>query len=67
MNAEAFIQIGLCNYSVDEVSEFLSVCDRNGWVKPTIYQGQYNAVCRKMEKSLLPLLRSNGMTYVAFR
>jgi len=45
----------------------LALCGQNGWVKPTVYQGQYNAICRNMETQLLPLLRRHGIVYVAFR
>ncbi|KAL8897402.1 MAG: hypothetical protein Q9192_002595 [Flavoplaca navasiana] len=59
-------QIGLSNYSVAQVEDFLSTCDMHGWRKPTVFQGQYNALCRGMEKDLLPLLRRHNMAYVAF-
>ena len=45
----------------------MSICEKHGWTKPSVYQGQYNAVCRRMETDLLPTLRRHGMTYVAFR
>ncbi|KAL8966112.1 MAG: hypothetical protein Q9197_006170 [Variospora fuerteventurae] len=61
-----FKQIGLSNYSVAQVEEFLSACEKNGWEKPTVYQGHYNAVSRRMEKDLLPLLRRHGIAYVAY-
>ncbi|KAL8761592.1 MAG: hypothetical protein Q9184_002300 [Pyrenodesmia sp. 2 TL-2023] len=38
-------KIGLSNYSAAQVEEFVSRCDMHGWKKPTVYQGQYNAVC----------------------
>ncbi|KAL9011348.1 MAG: hypothetical protein Q9173_003799 [Seirophora scorigena] len=62
-----YLQIGLSKYSVSQVEEFLSKCDMHGWKKPTVYQGQYNAICRGMEMDLLPLLRRHGIAYVAFR
>ncbi|KAL9017240.1 MAG: hypothetical protein Q9185_005405 [Variospora sp. 1 TL-2023] len=61
-----FKQIGLSNYSAAQVEEFLSTCEKNGWEKPTVYQGHYNAVSRRMEKDLLPLLRRHGIAYVAY-
>ena len=61
------VQLGLSNYKPDQIEEFFSVCDKHGWVKPSVYQGQYNAICRGMEKELLPLLRRHGMVYIAFR
>lgn len=61
-----FQHLGLSNYPPDQVEKFLSVCDEHGWVKPSMYQGQYNAVCRNMEKELLPLLRRHGISFVAY-
>jgi aflatoxin B1 aldehyde reductase len=29
-----------------EVAEIVSICDKNGYVKPTVYQGVYNAIHR---------------------
>ncbi|KAL8917304.1 MAG: hypothetical protein Q9208_008025 [Pyrenodesmia sp. 3 TL-2023] len=59
-------QIGLSNYSVAQVEDFLSRCDMHGWRKPTVYQGQYNALCRRPEETLLPLLKRHNIAYVAF-
>lgn len=67
-NARLFYyKLGLSDYSMEQTEEFLSECDKRGWLKPSIYQGQYNALCRKMEEGLLPLLKRNAMDYVAFR
>lgn len=60
-------QIGLSNYTATQVEDFLSTCEAHGWQKPSVYQGQYNAICRGMETDLLPLLRRHGIAYVAFR
>jgi len=48
------------------VEDYIDVCVKEGYVKPSYYQGQYNAVCRNHEKSLLPLLRKHDMHYVAY-
>jgi hypothetical protein len=40
------------NYSVQEVKEILGICEKNGWVKPPVYQGQYNPAVRSREDSL---------------
>ena len=62
-----YYKLGLSNYSMGQTEEFLSECDKCGWLKPFVYQGQYNALYRKMERFLLPLLKRRGMNYVAFR
>lgn len=64
--AGKFEQWGLCNYTAAEVKEILSICETEGNVKPTVYQGQYNAVCRGGEKQLFPLLRENNIAFWAY-
>lgn len=59
-------QWGLSNLHVDEVNEIVDICTRNGWEKPSVYQGGYNPIMRSMEKNLLPSLRKHGMTFYAY-
>jgi len=42
--AGKFAKFGLNNYRPEEVEEIVGLCEKNGWVKPSVYQGQYNAV-----------------------
>lgn len=37
-----------------------------GYVLPTVYQGLYNAVCRRGEAELLPTLRRLGMAFYCY-
>lgn len=37
-------QLGLSNYASFEVAEIMMICNERGWVRPTIYQGMYNAI-----------------------
>jgi aflatoxin B1 aldehyde reductase len=62
-----FKQFGISNYAAKEVSDMLEICEKNGLVKPSVYQGHYNAVCRGGEKELIPLLRKHGIAFWAFR
>ena len=39
-----FVQLGLSNYTAFEVAEIVTLCAERGWVRPTIYQGMYNAI-----------------------
>lgn len=41
-----FVQLGLSNFVAFEVAEVVMTCKANGWVRPTIYQGIYNAISR---------------------
>ena len=39
-----FVQLGLSNFTAFEVAEIVITCKERGWVRPTIYQGVYNAI-----------------------
>lgn len=39
-----FVQFGLSNFTAFEVAEIVITCNERGWVRPTIYQGMYNAI-----------------------
>lgn len=39
-----FVQLGLSNFTAFEVAEIVITCKDRGWVRPTIYQGIYNAI-----------------------
>ncbi|KAA6410622.1 MAG: hypothetical protein FRX48_06044 [Lasallia pustulata] len=62
----AFSKLGLSNYSTKQVQEYLGVCEKGGYVKPTLYQGAYNVITRLAEENLFPLLRKHGMSFAAF-
>lgn len=57
---------GLSNYSAEEVQKFLDICDERGYVKPSVYQGQYNPIVRGGERDLFPLLRKNGIAFYGY-
>lgn len=61
-----FKRFGLSNYSVGQVKEVISICEKNGYVMPTVYQGNYNAVSRKAEDELFPLLRKHNIAFYAY-
>ncbi|KAI1323721.1 NADP-dependent oxidoreductase domain-containing protein [Xylariaceae sp. FL0255] len=51
---------------VNMVERFLNICEGKGYPKPSVYQGQYNLICRGPEKELIPLLRKHNMTFNAY-
>ena len=64
--AGKFERFGLSNYQVADVRRILDICRRNNLVLPTVYQGQYNPICRGAEKELLALLRQNNIAFYAY-
>ncbi|CAI6335060.1 unnamed protein product [Periconia digitata] len=61
-----FKKLGVSNYTAKEVSDMLEICEREGFEKPSVYQGHYNAVFRSGEEELFPLLRKHGIAFWAF-
>ncbi|KAF2192470.1 Aldo/keto reductase [Zopfia rhizophila CBS 207.26] len=61
-----FRRFGLSNFMSWEVAQICEICERNGWVKPTVYQGVYNALHRTVENELFPCLRKYSIAFYAF-
>jgi aflatoxin B1 aldehyde reductase len=61
-----FNRFGISNYAAWEVAQICELCDRNGWIKPTAYQGVYNALHRAVEPELFPCLRKYGISFYEF-
>ncbi|KAH8799778.1 NADP-dependent oxidoreductase domain-containing protein [Xylogone sp. PMI_703] len=61
-----FRRLGICNYSAWEVAQICEICIRNGWKKPDVYQGVYNALHRGIEDELIPCLRHYGIEFYAY-
>jgi aflatoxin B1 aldehyde reductase len=61
-----FDEFGVSNFSVGDVSELAGIAARNGWVRPTVYQGLYNAITRAVEPELFPALRKHGIRFHAY-
>ncbi|KAI8992793.1 Aldo/keto reductase [Trametes punicea] len=61
-----FKRFGISNFASWEVAEIVSTCRANGYVQPTVYQGIYNAIHRKVEPELFPCLRKFGIAFYCF-
>ncbi|OTA53268.1 Aldo/keto reductase [Hypoxylon sp. EC38] len=59
-------KIGISNFPLNMLQSFIDICEREGYVKPSVYQGQYNLICRGPEKDLIPFLRKHNMTFNAY-
>jgi hypothetical protein len=53
-----FKELGVSNFTSYEVAEAVMICTERGWVRPTIYQGMYNAIseltCFHFASTLFP-------------
>jgi len=59
-------KIGMSNYHASEVSRAFQLCKEHDLTPPTVYQGLYNPLNRLVENDLLPLLKENGCSFVAY-
>jgi aflatoxin B1 aldehyde reductase len=59
---ERFDFLGISNFSIIQLQEVLSICEKEQYHAPRYYQGMYNIICRKVEE-LFPLLEDHRMTF----
>ncbi|KAJ4302458.1 hypothetical protein N0V88_002602 [Collariella sp. IMI 366227] len=64
--AGKFVRFGISNFTAFEVAEIVMTCQYNGWVRPTVYQGMYNAITRSIEPELVPACRRYGLDVVVY-
>lgn len=61
-----FKELGLSNFPAWMAADVWHKCDKNGWVKPTVYEGIYNPLTRKAETELNDCLNYFGMRFYAY-
>lgn len=61
-----FRELGLSNFPAWMISDVWHICERNGWIKPTVYEGIYNPLARKAEIELNACLDHFGMRFYAY-
>ena len=61
-----FRELGLSNFPAWMIADVWHICDKNGWVKPTVYEGIYNPLTRKAEIELNDCLNYFGMRFSAY-
>jgi aryl-alcohol dehydrogenase-like predicted oxidoreductase len=64
--AGKFKRFGLSNFNADEVVEVVRIAKENNWVLRSVYQGNYNAVARRTETELMPVLRRYNIAFHAY-
>ncbi|KAI5193571.1 hypothetical protein AUEXF2481DRAFT_31281 [Aureobasidium subglaciale EXF-2481] len=64
--AGVFKRFGLSNFTASDVEAVYDYCEKNGLVKPSVYQGNYSPVARRQDTELLPTLRKLGISFYAY-
>lgn len=61
-----FRELGLSNFPAWMVADVWHICDRHGWVRPTVFEGVYNPLTRRAETELNACLNAFGMRFYAY-
>lgn len=61
-----FRRFGISNFNAEEVRALHAYAKSKGYVLPTVYQGNYNAVSRLIDDTLFPVLRELGIAFYAY-
>lgn len=61
-----FVEMGLSNFPAWMVADAWHICEKHGWVLPTIYEGIYNPLTRKAEIELNECLSNYGLRFYAY-
>ncbi|KAI0008535.1 Aldo/keto reductase [Xylariaceae sp. FL0662B] len=56
-----FKRLGVCGFPLDMLTEFVEICEREGYIKPSVYLGRYNVLCRELEEAI-PTFRKHGIS-----
>ncbi len=59
-------ELGLSNFPAWMVADVWHLCDKRGWVKPTVFEGVYNPLTRGAETELNDCLNQFGMRFYAY-
>lgn len=61
-----FKRFGVSNFTPEETRALHEYAKSKGYVLPTVYQGNYNAVSRHIDTTLFPVLRELGIAFYAY-
>lgn len=64
--AGRFQRLGLSNYAAWQVSDIVRLCEKYSFVKPTVYQGMYNALTRDVERELFKCLSHFDIAFYVY-
>jgi len=59
-------QVGVSNFSADQLRETVRICERNDLAKPVAVEPRFNLIARDAEKELFPLCVKLGMGVAAY-
>jgi aryl-alcohol dehydrogenase-like predicted oxidoreductase len=57
----------ISNFSAEQISDLLAVCDQNGWRRPVALQPAYSLLKRDIEKDILPLCQREQIAVLPYQ
>ena len=57
----------ISNFSAEQISNLLAVCDQNGWRRPVALQPAYSLLKRDIEKDILPLCQREQIAVLPYQ
>lgn len=61
-----FKKLGVSNFPAWMVADAYHICEKHGWVTPSVFEGVYNPLTRKAEVELNDCLNNFGMKFYAY-
>lgn len=61
-----FQKLGLSNFPAWMVADAYHICEKNGWIKPSVFEGVYNPLSRRAETELNDCLNNFNMNFYAY-
>ena len=58
--------VGISNYPAWLVSDILAICDKRGFVAPSVTQNVYNLITRGIETELIPCVKAHNLGMVIY-
>lgn len=62
---EKINNLGISNFSMEQLKNVIYICEREGYNLPDVYQGMYNIISRKVEE-IFPLLLEYSIEFWAY-
>ncbi len=58
-------ELGIANFSLIMLQDYLTICQQNNYIMPSVFIVMYNLIWRFPEFKLLPFFRQHGITVMA--
>jgi len=64
--AGKFKKFGVSNFTATQLQELFDYAEPRNLVLPSVFEGNYSAITRHLERDIFPLIRKHGMSFYAY-